>query len=365
MARRRKIITLTLTRSCNLRCGYCFEANKSGQRMTFETAKRILDEALCDDRFGEYEIDFFGGEPFLEFDLIQKTIRYVAETYPKKLLLFTATTNGTLVHGEIQAWLKEHADIFVCALSLDGTKRMHDLNRCDSFDKIDVEFFAKTWPKQEMKMTVSEKTLPYLAEGVIFMHEHGYAFTANLAFDIDWSAPENESLLERELKKLIDYYLAHPEIKPCTFLDVPLFMVASTDLDSKFRQCGAGIEMFSYDVDGRSYACQFFMPLSIGAERSEEAQKLVFPEEIDRTCFEGECRDCMAVHICHTCYGSNFASTGNIFKKDPNWCKLQKITFRANAYFRFKQLENGSFRCEEGDRPYWLKGIKMILSDLH
>ena len=90
MARRRKIITLTLTRSCNLRCGYCFEANKSGQRMTFETAKRILDEALCDDRFGEYEIDFFGGEPFLEFDLIQKTIRYVAETYPKKLLLFTA-----------------------------------------------------------------------------------------------------------------------------------------------------------------------------------------------------------------------------------------------------------------------------------
>ncbi len=363
MERRRKIITLTLTQSCNLSCSYCFEANKSGRRMSFETAKGILDRELDDDRFDEYEIDFFGGEPFLEFDLIKEIVKDVAQTFPKKLLLFTATTNGTLVHGEIRDWLEAHKDIFVAALSLDGDKRMHDLNRCGSFDRIDIDFFARTWPAQEMKMTVSEKTLPYLAEGILFMHEHGYAFTANLAFDIDWSDPANSSVLERELMKLIEYYLAHPEVKPCMFLDVPIYLIAATDPACDFRQCGAGNEMFSYDVDGKCYPCQFFMPLSIGEEKSEAAKSLVFPAEINKDFFEKECRDCMALHICHTCYGANYASTGNIFKKDPNWCKLQKIIFKANAFFRFKQLEAGTFTSEERDRPYWIKSIQMLLRE--
>ena len=99
---KRKIITLTLTQFCNLRCPYCFEANKSHNKMDIDTIKKILDEALNDERFNEYEIDFFGGEPFLEFELMKETMKYVYDTYPNKLMLFTATTNGTLVHGEIQ-----------------------------------------------------------------------------------------------------------------------------------------------------------------------------------------------------------------------------------------------------------------------
>lgn len=336
MERRRKIITLTLTQSCNLHCSYCFESNKSVKVMPFDTAKSILDKALCDDKFEEYEIDFFGGEPFLEFELIKQIIAYVAETYPKKLLLFTATTNGTLVHGEIKDWLKKHAHIFVCALSLDGTKRMHNINRCNSFDNIDIDFFAETWKEQEMKMTVSVETLPYLAEGIIFMHERGYRFTVNLAFDIDWSDKKNSLVLERQLSLLIDYYIEHPDIAPCTLMDCPIYMVSSMSQDAPFRQCGAGNEMFSFDVNGECYPCQFFMPLSIGEECSEQAKSLVFPDKINGDMFEDECRKCIALHICHTCYGANYASMGNIFKKDKNWCGLQKIIFRANAYFRFK-----------------------------
>ena len=333
--------------------------------MSFETAKQILDVALNDDRFEEYEVDFFGGEPFLKFDLIKAIVTYVSQTYPQKLLLFTATTNGTLVHGEIKEWLIQHSKIFVCALSLDGTKRMHNINRCHSFDDIDIDFFAEVWPWQEMKMTVSAQTLPYLEEGIIFMHEKGYSFTANLAFDIDWSDKQNASILSQQLMQLIEYYLSNPHVKPCTFMDVPLYMVASINPDAPFRQCGAGNEMFSYDVNGQSYPCQFFMPLSIGEERAAQAGKLIFPNEINRNMFEGECKDCKALHICHTCYGANYAATGNIFKKDENWCKLQKIIFKANAYFRFRQLENGTFECEEKDRPYWIKSIKILLSDFN
>lgn len=331
--------------------------------MTLDLTKAILDEALNDTRFDEYEIDFFGGEPFLEFDLIKDTIRYVAETYPKKLLLFTATTNGTLVHGEMKKWLAAHSDIFKCALSLDGTKRMHDINRCGSFDKIDIEFFKKTWPEQEMKMTVSAETLPYLAEGVVFMHENGYKFTVNLAFDIDWSSSENASVLEREMNKLIEYYLSHPDVKPCMLFENQLYLVSAPDPEEGFRQCGAGVEMFSYDVDGKSYPCQFFMPLSIGEERAEKAKDIEFPDEIFRKDFGTECRNCKALRICHTCYGSNYASTGNILTKDMNWCKLQKIIFKANAYFLMQKIKNGTFTCDKETEHFWYKGIRTLLCD--
>lgn len=359
---KRKIITLTLTQFCNLRCPYCFEANKSQSKMDINTIKKILDESLNDERFDEYEIDFFGGEPFLEFELMKETMKYVYDTYPNKLMLFTATTNGTLVHGEIQEWLKKHSDIFKCALSLDGNKLMHDINRCNSFDKIDIKFFAEVFPDQTMKMTISNNTLPYLSDGIIFMHNNNYKFTCNLAFDIDWSNESNSGVLERELMKLIEYYLSNPEIEPCELLDQPIYWVAM-DKGESFRQCGAGNEMFSYDVNGKAYPCQFFMPLSIGEERAKESENIDFPDEITRENFVGECKECMALRLCHTCYGANYSATGNIFKKDMNWCKLQKIIFKANAYFRMKQIENNTFKCPDGEKYYWVKSIMMLLKE--
>ncbi len=362
---KRKIITITLTQSCNLSCTYCYEKNKSKREMTIDQVKMILDEALCDDRFDEYEIDFFGGEPFLRFDLIKGGFEYARNRYPEKPMAFMATTNGTLVHGEIKQWLKEHSDVFWCGLSLDGTKRMHDMNRSGSFDRIDIKFFADTWPKQAMKMTVSAESLPYLAEGIIFMHERGYVFTCNLAHDIDWSNPDNKGFLERELMKLIEYYFAHPEVNPCQLLNVPIHMIAATDPSDSFRQCGAGEEMFSYDVDCKPYPCQFFMPVTLGEERAEQARSLVFREELYREDFPEPCSSCVALGICQNCYGANYENTGDILKRDENWCELQKIIFRATAYFRWKLYTMGRLNCPEDEVGYNLKAIQMIMNDLH
>lgn len=330
--------------------------------MSFETAKKIIDNEVNDENFDEYEIDFFGGEPFLEFELIKKIFDYTTTAYPHKLLLFMATTNGTLVHGDMQEWLKKRASMFCCGLSLDGSKRVHDMNRCNSFDLIDIEFFHETWPNQDMKMTVSQETLPYLSEGIIFMHEHGYPFTVNLAFDIDWSKADNSSVLERELGIVIEYYLSHPDLQPCMLLNMPIWKVAIDETKESFRQCGAGIEMISYDYDGTGYPCQFFMPLSIGAKKAEQAKTIVFPQNISKDDFEEDCRDCMAIELCHTCYGANYAATGNILNKDKNWCKLQKVIFRANAYFVSKKFENGTLSCSEVELPYMLKSVVMLLT---
>lgn len=362
MLGKRKQITLTLTQKCNLKCSYCYEENKTYRTMEWETAKEIIDFELADSKYEEYELDFFGGEPFLQFDLMKKIFEYVNETYSEKPIVFFATTNGTLVHGEIKEWLTENKDRVWCALSLDGNKLMHDINRCDSFDLIDIDFFLKSWPTQDLKMTISQETLPYLSDGIIYLHEKNFCFTANLAYNIDWSNPDNEKIIERELMKLIDYYIANPSVQPCSLFTIPIFKIAIENSTETLRQCGAGLDLISYDVDGKAYPCQFFMPLSAG-DKAKTIEEIEFKEMVTRDDLWGDCKTCIAAPICHTCYGANFLATGNIFRKDDNWCKLQKIIFKANAFFKAKQFELGVLSSPEEQTGYLLKSILMLLND--
>ena len=102
-----KHISLSITERCNLNCIYCFEKSKSPQKMTFETAVEKIDfELIHSEEYKSVAVDFMGGEPFLEFDLIKKICEYYwskQNDLPKPLTFFT-TTNGTLVHGRIKEW---------------------------------------------------------------------------------------------------------------------------------------------------------------------------------------------------------------------------------------------------------------------
>lgn len=98
--------TLTLTENCNLSCIYCYEHNRNGRSMSFATAKRILDKAFSSMGNGDLlTIDFFGGEPFLEYRLIKEIVDYTNRAattgHLRSNYRFFATTNGTLIHGEI------------------------------------------------------------------------------------------------------------------------------------------------------------------------------------------------------------------------------------------------------------------------
>lgn len=360
-----KTITLILTQTCNLSCSYCYEDNKNNKQMDFETAKKIIDKELDDDRFESFYIDLFGGEPFLRFPLCKEIVDYVLKQYPDKKILFTMSTNGILVRGEVKEWLVEHKDKILVALSTDGTPEMHNINRCNSYSLIDVDFFRDTWPTVPMKMTVSPETLGTLAEGVIYMHEHNYEFSCNLAFDIDWSNPENEGILERELKKLIDYYLEHPDVPPCQLFEYNFDRVAvRVTKETSLRACGAGVEMITYSSDGKPYPCQFFTPLSIGEEASEESEKLVFKDEVTIDDFDEPCHSCPVITICHNCYGANFSQSRNIYKKDMNICHLNKILFKAAGYLWIQKYKKGDLKCSPTIIPQLMKGVQIILEEL-
>ena len=361
-----KTVTLTLTECCNLRCGYCYEEHKSHRTMSWEVAKEILDKELNEDDYSKaINFELFGGEPFLEFELIKKIVDYLKSNKARKPFRLFVTTNGTLVHGEVQDWLKRNRCIIECGLSLDGTKEMHDINRDNSFDQIDLPFFIKTYPQQPVKMTISKESLPFLCEGVKFCHKLGFLVNCNLAYGIDWSSESNVVILERELKKLIDFYIENPNIKPCSILDSDIKMAAYDVNNVTTRKwCGTGTHMHTYDVDGNVYPCQFFTPLSAGEELSKKSKGLKFYEEIPDELLDEKCKDCVVKMICPTCYGSNYISTGDLYHKDDNMCKLTKITMLARSYFRALQIEKGQINLSENDEQALIRSILKIQEKL-
>ena len=363
----RRYVTITLTEACNLDCTYCYENHKSKNKISLDTIKEIIYKEMTEDNgFTEVEFDLFGGEPFLAFDLIKEIEEYFHHIVSDKKYVLFATTNGTLVHGEIKEWLKQCTDTFVCGLSYDGTPEMQNINRSNSADKIDLDFFVKYYSTQDVKMTISHESLSNLAEGVIFLHQKGFNVSCNLAYNIDWSDESNKEILQRELMKLIEYYLEHPEIKPCMMLDMSIANVSSVYKKNQFtRYCGAGISTVAYHIDGKSYPCQFFMPLSVGAEKAQESLSLKFYHtEIPPELVEEKCLKCVVQSICPTCYGANYAATGNMYRHDDNYCELTKIIIKARSYFKAMQWQKGQLHLSDQELAHLLDSIRIIQEEL-
>ena len=354
-----KTVVLILTHSCNLSCVYCYEHHKGEPFMELEKAKKIIEQEMNADDEYDRTFEFFGGEPFLEFEKIVKLHQFLANNKWTKKWSVIITTNGTLVNKEIQNWLINNKATVQVALSADGTPYMHNINRSNSYDNIDFAFFAKRW--SIAKMTISSKTLPHLSEGIIHLHNLGFkTVTSNLAFGIDWSDEENLSVFASELHKLADYYIENPQIVPANILDLQIEYIDPRSRSSATRYCGAGIQMIAYEVDGENYPCHTFAPISVGNEIAKKSQTLVFDKKISLDKFDDKCRNCIVANVCPNCYGINFSSTGNMYSKDNSFCKMTKVQFLGNAYFKYKQYEAGQLKLMPEEKFRLLNNIALI-----
>lgn len=360
----KRIVTIVLTQSCNLNCTYCYEHNKTQKNMPIEIAKLAIETELTrDDDYEEIIIELFGGEPFLAYDTIKELFDYIWDArFMKKRLCFVST-NGTLLSKDIKDWLSERKQYIVCGLSVDGTKKMHDINRCNSFDEIDLKFFKETWPKQSIKMTVSVETLPTLAEGVIFLHEQDFTVSVNLAHGIDWSDKSYISILETELEKLIQYYVNHPDIEVCTMLSMSISRLAFGKSELDTRWCGSGLHMCTYDIDGQVYPCQMFLPLS-SKDESKSFRDIDFSN--DELFEDPLCNDCPIEVVCPNCYGMNFNNRGNPGLRDRNLCKLTKVVALAVSKFQYlKIVKYGIDSIGTKEEQYkMLRGIEIVQTEL-
>jgi len=325
--------------------------------MDFDTAKAIVDhEILENDDFDEVSFEFFGGEPFLNFKLMKEVHDYLhSRPQNKKFICFT-TTNGTLVHGDIKQWLSEHKNTFICGLSLDGTPEMHNTTRDNSFSAIDVDFFANTYPNQPIKMTINDDILPYLSDGIIFLLKKGFKVTPSFAQGVVWSGESSVIALERELKKLVDFYLLNPEYPIDSFINS---YIPAINLYTSFEEkwCGCGNGMRAYFIDGNRYPCQCFTPLA--CQYDEQAFSLVDFKSTELFYYE-KCDNCMYIPLCSTCYGNNYIHRGNMAKRDLSICELNKSVIKAAAYFQTIRLLDKKDLTDEDYAT--LKAGKLILN---
>lgn len=330
-------IYITTNLTCNLDCVYCYEKDKSCHNtFNIDLAKNTLQKCLQNTTHKGTLISLHGGEPFLSFNKIKELSEWAwSQNFPEKFIIF-ATSNGTLIHGEIKEWLYKNKHRFIVGLSLDGTREMHNANRSNSFDLIDLDFFAKTYPNQGIKMTISPQTINTLADGIIFMHESGFKdIRANLAEMVDWSDSKYIGIYQRELQKLALYYKQNPNTKECSLFNILFSSVLNED---KRKWCGAGTEMEAIDIDGRKYPCHLFFESVCGKEKSSKAHLIDFSNPCEY--ISDYCKPCAFLCICPTCYGSNYIARGHIKNRDLSICKLNQIRFYEVAKYEYDRIVN-------------------------
>lgn len=346
-----KTLMLILTENCNLNCVYCYEHNKTIEDMPFETAKQAIDAEFADLQEYEHgEIELFGGEPFLNFPLIKQIYEYVMDRYGKDNdIVFSTTTNGTLVHGEIQDWLRKHKDNFIVTLSLDGTPEMQNENRPflggqGSYEKIDIAFFLECWPHCGAKMTFSDRNARNFADGVIYVDKLGFDPLATFASGMDWNKHGMKEQLSEQMEKLVEYYVEHPDRQLCQMLNMNLSLIFYP-VDDDFRYCGAGLRKKCFDIQGKWYPCQGLSPLTVGKEAAKKFQNQDFFDF--RLSENNPCKKCKWVRLCRTCYAANYLETGCIEHNCRDMCFINRLCMLAASRIKFDRMKNKEVLTKE------------------
>ena len=347
----RMTVQITLTERCNLNCVYCYEKSKSSQTMSFEVFKSVVAETFAKKtRFDTFEFDFHGGEIGIAFPELKKYCEWLwSQKWPKPYRCF-ATTNGTLIHGEVQVWFKKNSHRFALGLSLDGTPRMHNINRSGSYEAIDIQFFRETWPKQGCKMTVSPLTLPSLASGVKFLCELGFDVSVNLAYGQNWSSDLLKAY-QVQLADLVEYFYQRNDLKVPNLLSFPIARLGHyvlTGKDPEPRWCGSGRNMICYSPAGIAYPCQMFMPSS-GCGQEEAASLALILKGVDEL-VDTSCKSCCLRGVCPTCYGQNYLCTGLIASRPIEMCRFRKIEALASAKLLSLKIRDPRMRQKIGDQ---------------
>lgn len=337
-----RVCMLMITHSCNLNCTYCYEEFKSAKKMDFELAKSIIlkevEYVKRNKNLKGLEIDLMGGEPLTNFPLIKELVEWAESGSIDVPFLFFITSNGTLFDDERKEWFREHRDTIVVGVSYDGTPEMQRKNRNTHDDQIDMEFFYKTWPFQEFHMTISQDTLPHLAEGILEIQRKGYKITASLAQGVDWSEYD-AGIYDEQLQLLAEAYLNDISLPPVNILGTPISVLTSAEvqLRTQERFCGTGSGMITYDTDGKAYGCHMFSPIVLG-HRALELNRESSP---CAGAFEDSyCKACVLKLNCPTCAGFNYRYRGDVSKRDHRWCKMIYVQMKRACEFQIKAIAN-------------------------
>ena len=229
-----KNITFIVTKDCQLACKYCYLVGKNTkERMSWEVAKAAIDYILDhEEEMMEESVvwDFIGGEPFLEVELIDRICDYLKlEMFRRNhhwfdSYRFSFSTNGINYDSEkVQDFIKKNRELSI-GITIDGTKRKHDLNRIwktkemeqgiqpkpeeekGSYEDVvrNIPLWLKQFPGAGTKVTISSADIPYIKESVLHLYSLGiHEVNINCVFEDVWKEGD-DALFENQLTELAD-----------------------------------------------------------------------------------------------------------------------------------------------------------------
>jgi uncharacterized protein len=343
-----KALCLHIAHDCNMCCKYCFagEGEYSGDRslMSFEVGKRALDFLI--EQSGSrknLEVDFFGGEPLLNFDVVKQLVAYARsiEKEKGKNFRFTLTTNGVLLNDEVMEWANK--ECYNVVLSLDGRKETNDRMRRTRNDKGTYDLIL---PKFQ-KMAKERNQQGYYIRGTYTHYNTDFAndilHLADLGFEqlamepVVTDPKMDYALQESDIPKLKDQYdlLAkemckrNREGKGFTFFHYMIDLEGGPCIYKRISGCGVGTDYMAVTPWGDLYPCHQF----VGDEKfllgnvfdGVKNTDIVNEFKLCNVYSREACQDCFAKLYCSGgCSANAYHTTGKITGTCDMSCELHR-----------------------------------------
>lgn len=336
-----RTLVLNLTNNCNLTCGYCYakqgKYNNSGIKMSHETAYNGIDlliDSVIKNNGNIVTIAFFGGEPLLAFDLIQKIVKYTRKKIPDNILTrYLITTNGTCLTKKQANFFQKNN--FKVMLSIDGNPKMHNMYRIypdghGSYqDTIQAVNLLLNRVPIEARITVANKNTD-ITKAVSHIQSLGIK---RITYALDYYlSNENFSKFIRSLKQLFAYYTKMIQKKQFFDLSNITEPISTIVLKKKKKShCNAGISYLSLSADGYIYRCPRFTDnklFSFGTIKENDSIKIA--ERIRNFKYtlgggtknrNSDCANCCYVYLCGgICYHHSYLITSDEFNTITREC---------------------------------------------
>ena len=370
-----KSLCLNIAHDCNLRCQYCFASQgdydtHKRELMSFDVAKHAVDLLIksTEGKRQHCEIDFFGGEPLMNFETVKKIVEYARSQEPvyHKKFRFTITTNGMLLTDDKIDFINREMSNVV--LSIDGRKEVNDRMRPrvdgkGSYDKIipmykklvdqrgEKEYYVRgTYTKYNLDFSDDVFALldagfdQISVEPVIADAEEPYAIT-------EADLPRIFEEYERLMQKILDYEATG---KKFNFFHFMLDLDQGPCAIKRLRGCGCGNEYVAITPDGDIYPCHQFVgeaDYKMGnvddgtfnrEMKSDFAKTHIYSKP--------DCRNCWARFYCSGgCNANNYQFSGDVHKAHKLSCEIEKKRLECAIVLKAIRMDREAAKQESAE----------------
>jgi uncharacterized protein len=338
---------LHVTDHCNLKCTYCFHNESTKQsnlmKMDISSARQAVDYLFSNRGARQLGIHFFGGEPLLNFTLIQALIPYIdlKEKEENVRVNYSISTNAVNMTREMASFLKENK--FFVTVSIDGDEENHNRTRPlnngkGSFSEVKkgVQILKEFFPHLTARITLTKQSVGHLAHIFDVLFEMGFSSVAYKFVGVHENelidSNEDINVFSREFEKIVDRFYDDLINQTPHVVDRCMGWLQKIYRKPAFSECSFALDgKFVVDPKGDFYRCQE----TVGDQRfiignlkdgiDLQKHRPLLPPKLDKRL---GCKECWLNGYCDGgCYYANYTRSHDFEHPVTENCKENKKSF--------------------------------------